>query len=97
VVMSFDDLVITGMKTAEGERFLIGARARGELGLTEQDINRRFEAARKLISSVTESLQRGRHDRRGKRDVDVSWRCAQPFLVNVCTNVDGSTERDARN
>jgi hypothetical protein len=100
--MSFDDLVITGMKTAGGERFLIGARARGELvdhdsigishlpfpppmdgavrkaldaagirpymlmpesvlraglgelGLAEQDINRRFEAARKLISTVTE-------------------------------------------
>jgi len=100
--MPFDDLMITGMKTTEGERFLIGARARGEvidhdspgvshlpfpppmdralrkaldatgirpymlmpesvlraglreLGLTEQDIDRRFEAARKLISTVTE-------------------------------------------
>ena len=100
--MRFDDLVITGVKTAEGERFLIGARARGELidhdsiggshlpfpppmdralrraldatgirpymlmpesvlraglrelGLSEQDIDGRFEAARKLISTVTE-------------------------------------------
>jgi hypothetical protein len=99
--MPFDDLVITGVKTAEGERFLIGARARGELvdddsvgssqtfpppidrelrkaldatgirpytlmpesvlraglrelRLSERDIDRRFEAARKLISTVTE-------------------------------------------
>jgi hypothetical protein len=29
--MPVDDLVITGVKTAEGERFLIGARARCEL------------------------------------------------------------------
>lgn len=100
--MPFDDLVIAGVKTAEGERFLVGARARGELvdqdsvgssrlpfpppidralrkaldatgirpytlmpesvlraglrelGLSEQDIDGRFEAARKLISTVTE-------------------------------------------
>ena len=100
--MPFDDLVIAGVKTTEGERFLVGARARGEfvdqdsvecghlqfppsldrslskaldatgirpytlmpesvlraglreLGLSEQDIDGRFEAARKLISTVTE-------------------------------------------
>jgi hypothetical protein len=100
--MSFDDLVITGMKTAEGERFLVGARARGELldpgavgdshtdfpppldrslvkaletsgirpytlmpesvlraglrelGLPQEEIDRRFASARKSISTVTE-------------------------------------------
>ena len=100
--MTFDDLVVAGVQTAEGERFLVGARARGELvehdsfgsshlpfpppldralskalgatgirpytlmpesvlraglrelGLSEQDIDGRFEAARKLISTVTE-------------------------------------------
>ena len=100
--MPFDDLVIAGLKTAEGERFLVGTRARGELvdhdsvgsshlsfpppmdralrkaldatgirpytlmpesvlraglrelGLSEQDIDGRFEAARKLISTVIE-------------------------------------------
>ena len=105
--MPFDDLVITGVKTAQGERFLVGARARGELidhdsigvshlpfpppieptlrkaldatgirpyvlmpesvlraglrelGLSEQDLDARFEAARKLISTVTERPFRG--------------------------------------
>lgn len=100
--MPLDDLVIAGVKTAEGERFLVGARARGELvdhdsvgssplpfpppmdralskaldttgirpytlmpesvlraglrelGLSEQDIDGKFEAARKLISTITE-------------------------------------------
>lgn len=104
--MPFDDLVIAGVKTAEGERFLVGARARGELvdhhpaesshlpfppvmdralrkaldatgirpytlmpesvlraglrelGLSEQDIDERFDAARKLISTVTEYRRR---------------------------------------
>jgi hypothetical protein len=100
--MPFDDLVITGVKTTDGERFLVGARARGELldpgavggshtdfpppldrslvkaleasgirpytllpesvlraglrelGLLEEEIDRRFVTARKLITTVTE-------------------------------------------
>jgi hypothetical protein len=105
--MSFDDLVITGVKTAEGERFLIGARARGELldagstgssdlqfppplepslakaleasgirpyalipesvlraglrelGFSEEEIDRRFETARKMITTIKEYRLRG--------------------------------------
>lgn len=104
--MLFDALVIAGVKTPEGERFLIGARAYGELvddnsagsgdlqfpppidralsnaleaagirpyalmpesvlraglkelGLSEQDIDGKFEAARRLISTVTEHWRR---------------------------------------
>jgi hypothetical protein len=108
--MPFDDLVVAGVKTAEGERFLVGARARGELldsasegssdvqfpppldrsliealdasgirpyalmpepvlraglrelGLSEEEINRRFETARKMITTITEDrLRDGSH------------------------------------
>lgn len=108
--MAFEELVIVGMRTSEGERFLVGAQTRGELfeegslsaapspfpppldhsqvkaleragirpytlmpepvlraglkelGLSEADINGRFAAARKLISTVTETRShRGSH------------------------------------
>jgi hypothetical protein len=104
---SFDDLAIAAVKTAAGERFLVGARAHGELldpgsiggghtefpppldrslvkaleasgirpytlmpesvlraglrelGLPDEEIDRRFATARKLITTVTEYRVRG--------------------------------------
>lgn len=105
--MEFENLVIAGMRTSEGERFLVGAQARGalltdesvdtappqfpppldhsqrkaleragirpytlmpesvlraglsEFGLSEEEIEKRFAAARKLISTVTETRSYG--------------------------------------
>ena len=105
--MAFENLVIAGMRTSEGERFLVGARAGGEvlndesvdtspppfpppldhsqrkalefagirpytlmpesvlraglreLGLSEEEIDKRFAAARRLISTITETRRDG--------------------------------------